>query len=109
MAAPVIGGEGSEALCAGWCWTLCPAGCASSRSRQRVRDDPVMCEVTIPQDHPHAAQAASEDGFCAWWLRSSGWGRGIEYEKGIRWMPWHQEAMKDVARCEKPWGAASRR
>jgi hypothetical protein len=32
-----------------------------------------------------------------------------EYEKGIRWMPWHQEAMKDVARCEKPRGAASRR
>jgi len=24
-------------------------------------------------------------------------------------MPWHQEAKKDVARCEKPWGAASRR
>ena len=33
----------------------------------------------------------------------------IERDKGIRWMPWHQEAMKDVARCEKPWGAASRR
>ena len=32
----------------------------------------------------------------------------IERDKGIRWMPWHQEAMKDVARCEKPWGAASR-
>ena len=32
----------------------------------------------------------------------------IEQEKGIRWMPWHQEAMKDVARCEKPRGAASR-
>ena len=32
----------------------------------------------------------------------------MEYKKGIRWMPWHQEAMKDVARCEKPWGAASR-
>jgi hypothetical protein len=32
----------------------------------------------------------------------------LEREKGIRWMPWHQEAMKDVARCEKPWGAASR-
>ena len=30
-----------------------------------------------------------------------------EHEKGIRWMPWHQEATKDVARCEKPWGAAS--
>ena len=24
--------------------------------------------------------------------------------KGIRWMPWHQEAMKDVARCEKVLG-----
>ena len=34
--------------------------------------------------------------------------RRIERQKGIRWMPWHQEAMKDVARCEKPWGAASR-
>ncbi len=33
----------------------------------------------------------------------------LEQEKGIRWMPWHQEAMKDVARCEKPRGAASRR
>jgi hypothetical protein len=33
----------------------------------------------------------------------------LERKKGIRWMPWHQEAMKDVARCEKPWGAASRR
>ncbi len=31
----------------------------------------------------------------------------IERQKGIRWMPWHQEAMKDVARCEKPWGGAS--
>jgi len=34
--------------------------------------------------------------------------RLIERQKGIRWMPWHQEAMKDVARCEKPWGAASK-
>lgn len=31
-----------------------------------------------------------------------------EHEKGIWWMPWRQEAMKDVARCENPGGAASR-
>ena len=37
----------------------------------------------------------------------AGWGWG-EQEKGIGWMPWRQEAMKDVARCDKPWGAASR-
>ena len=34
--------------------------------------------------------------------------RIIERQKGIRWMPWHQEATKDVARCEKLWGTASR-
>ena len=29
--------------------------------------------------------------------------------KGVRWMPWRREAMKDVARCEKPRGDASDR
>lgn len=43
---------------------------------------------------------AGVGGFCACGV--------IERDKGIRWMPWHQEATKDVARCEKPWGAASR-
>ena len=28
--------------------------------------------------------------------------------KGERWMPWRQEAMKGVASCDKPRGAASR-
>src|SRR3954447_10236360 len=28
--------------------------------------------------------------------------------KGTRWMPWRQEAMKDVVSCEKLRGAASR-
>ncbi len=22
--------------------------------------------------------------------------------KGLRWMPWHQESMKDVDGCDKP-------
>ena len=38
-----------------------------------------------------------------------GAGRGRALEKGIWWMPWHREAMKDVARCEKPRGGASAR
>jgi len=29
-----------------------------------------------------------------------------QVNKGARWMPWHQAAMKDVAGCEKPRGAA---
>jgi len=32
----------------------------------------------------------------------------LKYEKGIWWMPWRVKAMKDVARCDKPRGAASR-
>jgi hypothetical protein len=42
-------------------------------------------------------------------LKERGYLIWFEREKGIRWMPWHQEAMKDVARCVKPRGAASRR
>jgi hypothetical protein len=32
----------------------------------------------------------------------------IKCNKGVRWMPWHQEAMKDVVRCDKSWGAANK-
>ena len=27
--------------------------------------------------------------------------------KGVRWMPWRKQAMKDVASCDKPRGDAS--
>jgi hypothetical protein len=32
----------------------------------------------------------------------------IKREKGVWWMPWQQEAMKDVIPCVKPWGAGNR-
>ena len=32
----------------------------------------------------------------------------LECLKGVWWMPWRIEAMKDVARCDKPRGAVSR-
>lgn len=28
--------------------------------------------------------------------------------KGAWWMPWHQEPMKDVGACDKPWGVGNR-
>ena len=34
---------------------------------------------------------------------------GGQATKGIRWMPWRQEAMKDVVSCDKPRGAANER
>jgi hypothetical protein len=30
-----------------------------------------------------------------------------QVEKGVRWMPWHQKAMKGVVNCDNPWGAVS--
>ena len=72
-----------------------------------------MLSIVLPCDLEglHPAWLLGVDGSCAWWegpVRED-WFVDIERNKGIRWMPWHQEAMKDVARCEKPWGAASRR
>jgi len=32
----------------------------------------------------------------------------IKRQKGIGWMPRHEEAKKDVTGCEKLWGAANR-
>jgi hypothetical protein len=31
----------------------------------------------------------------------------IKRKKGVWWMPWQQEAMKDVVHCDKPWGAVN--
>ena len=33
----------------------------------------------------------------------------LERDKGIWWMPWHREAMKDVALCDKPGEGESNR
>ena len=33
---------------------------------------------------------------------------GGQATKGVRWMPWRKQAMKDVASCEKLRGAAKR-
>ena len=32
----------------------------------------------------------------------------VEVFKGTRWMPWHQEPMKDVGICDKPGGVDNR-
>ena len=54
-------------------------------------------------DRSVAAPGSDPRGGDGW----SGW-RAIKRKvKGIWWMPWHQEAMKDVALCEKPRGDES--
>ena len=78
---------------------------------------PVVCGVWLVWLDGYRAWRAGRrlgrvagSAFRRWCGGVFGWAPGVlERNKGIRWMPWHQEAMKDVARCEKPWGAASRR
>ncbi len=73
----------------------------------QVHRKPVACcRVLARRD----CRASGFGAFIArWvWLAPVHGGLAFERDKGIRWMPWHQEAMKDVARCEKPRGAASR-
>ena len=37
---------------------------------------------------------------------SAKWRASKEATKGVRWMPWHQAAMKDVVSCDMLRGAA---
>lgn len=45
-----------------------------------------------------------------WWMRWAGLppARDIKQDKGIWWMPWRQEAMKDVVLCDKLRGAENK-
>jgi hypothetical protein len=53
---------------------------------------------------PHGTLAASHRLGVAWLEEKL-----IKRQKGVWWMPWCQEAMKDVVRCEKLRGAANGR
>jgi hypothetical protein len=35
------------------------------------------------------------------------YGCNLKHDKGIWWMPWYREAMKDVILCDKPRGAGN--
>ena len=115
------GGSGCPWLCCVGCLTRFPCG-ASHAGRARCGcsvQGRFMC-ASVERDRVSGLGgffAPGLDGSCAWssdpralrGVRAARRLRGrFEQEKGIWWMPWHQEAMKDVARCEKPGGAASR-
>ena len=113
---PEVSPEGGAVLCQGESGSGASLGAAIAKSDRTFRrpcdGNGVQRRLLCAEqefDLRCAGSSSAEDGVCAWW-RSPGLSRGsdLEREKGIRWMPWHQEAMKDVARCEKPRGAASR-
>ena len=57
-------------------------------------------------------QAPMNEAETARSLRTAQWTRASyicgQVFKGTRWMPWHQEPMKDVGACDKPRGAGNR-
>jgi hypothetical protein len=59
--------------------------------------------MRIKRHVPRGAVAVApvRDGL-AWKVTGQPRDRIERLEKGIWWMPWRQEAMKDVARCDKP-------
>jgi hypothetical protein len=60
--------------------------------------------------HPsHSVATGSVPAVIEGRASSCAWRSDLKRNKGIWWMPWRQEAMKDVARCEKPRGDASNR
>lgn len=78
-----------------------------------------QCPMVLP-DHG-AGNCMTSDQGCARIAWRRGWGaaqRGaleacpsldrIKREKGVWWMPWQQEAMKDVIPCDKLGGAGNR-
>ena len=60
-------------------------------------------------DNPSVPRCGAEGQLGRWTARTRSSslveGSGGQATKGIRWMPWHQEVMKDVVSCEKPRGA----
>ena len=106
-------GGNAAALGTGFCisrrhWRLCP----KARSAKHVYD--LHEDIAMGGRRPRAAAGFARSRFDRAGLavaRASFSAHGMTVasaSKGIWWMPWHQEAMKDVAGCEKPRGAASR-
>ena len=74
---------------------------ASALRRGARRESTTSGSGERARDEPAARPVRSPSGV----LRSLD---RIKREKGVWWMPWQQEAMKDVIPCDKPWGAGNR-
>ena len=53
------------------------------------------CFVGAFREVPEYTYSMGVDTSAAMWIFD-------QASKGVWWMPWHQEAMKDVVTCDKP-------
>ena len=112
-------------VCGWWVWVRFGLGIKvlwRADTLSGSRSTPCWRPLPVGGGCPHN-QPASECCFvgvgCVWWVVCDLYS-GCEHIcsvlffvfclvlLGIRWMPWHQELMKDVAACDMPRGAGER-
>ena len=102
-------------------------GCVFGLGIEFLRADTLSGSRSTPCERPPVTVVACASGLdrwwfgcgCVWWVVCDLYS-GCEHIcsvlffvfclvlLGIRWMPWHQELMKDVAACDMPRGAGER-
>ena len=102
-------------------------GCVFGLGIEFWRADTLSGSRSTPCERPPVTVVACASGLdrwwfgcgCVWWVVCDLYS-GCEHIcsvlffvfclvlLGIRWMPWHQELMKDVAACDMPRGAGER-
>ena len=85
------------------------AGCWKGTCPRRTTPGAVWM---LLEDIPRRLRARDETGPARPYLENCTVDASIKFcsqvNKGARWMPWHQEPMKDVGGCDKPRGAVNR-
>src|SRR5882757_6396030 len=81
----------------GWPGTLLGPEGTAVRLPSEVRDDPPWMRRVLSRGRPYLENCTVDASInCS-----------RQVDKGARWMPWHQEPMKDVGACDKPRGAGN--
>ena len=85
-------------------WQDWERGCGSKRARSRIRGPWNLSGVLVKfQKERRSKLRLYEREIVSVLSKFCG-----QATKGAWWMPWQKQAMKDVASCDKPRGAASR-
>jgi hypothetical protein len=76
---------------------LGPEGTGVSLVFSSVRDGPPWMRRVLSRGRPYLENCIVDASInCS-----------RQVDKGARWMPWHQEPMKDVGACDKPRGVGN--
>jgi hypothetical protein len=91
-------GDGKLLAVAVWSSTLLgPEGTGVESCLSEDRDNPSWMRRVLSRGRPYLENCIVDASInCS-----------RQVDKGARWMPWHQEPMKDVGACDKPRGVGN--